>query len=269
MVPNDLNSLSTVPPLNKTDQRDITHLCIETGQRLLQHGAESALVESMTRRLGMALGADRAEVALMANAILVTTHSQQHSYTALKRSDDRGINMHIVTEVQRAVLDVEAKTIDGSEFRRRLDSISQWRYPRWLVALAIGISCACFARLAGADAIACALTFCASTAAMVTRQWLATYHLNPLVTFFIAAFVATSIAGQGVIYRLGHTPKLAMASCVLLLVPGFPMINSVSDMVKGHINAGVARGMMAMLLGGATSGGILLAMTVWNVWGWL
>ena len=60
-----------------------------------------------------------------------------------------------------------------------------------------------------------------------------------------------------------------MASCVLLLVPGFPMINSVSDMVKGYINTGLSRGMMAVLLGAATSAGIVLAMTVWNVWGWL
>lgn len=262
-------AISMALPISQTDQQDITQLCIETGQRLLQHGAESALVESMTRRLGIALGADRVEVALMANAILVTTLCQQQSFTTLRRSDDRGINMLIVTEVQRAVLDVEAQAIDRDQFRQRLDSISHWRYPRWLVALAIGVSCACFARLAGADAIACGLTFCASTAAMATRQWLAVYHFNPLVTFFIAAFVATSIAGQGVIYRWGHTPKLAMASCVLLLVPGFPMINAVSDMVKGHINAGVARGMMTMLLGGATSGGILLAMTIWNVWGWL
>jgi uncharacterized membrane protein YjjP (DUF1212 family) len=60
-----------------------------------------------------------------------------------------------------------------------------------------------------------------------------------------------------------------MASCVLLLVPGFPLINSISDMVKGYINTGLSRGMMAVLLGASTSAGIILAMTVWNVWGWL
>ena len=100
--------------------------------------------------------------------------------------------------------------------------------------------------------------------AMVVRQWLAARHFNPLVTFFAAAFVATSVAGQGLIYKIGDDPKLAMASCVLLLVPGFPMINSIADMVKGYINTGLARGVMALLLGGATSAGIMLAMTVWH-----
>jgi uncharacterized membrane protein YjjP (DUF1212 family) len=255
--------------LTEPEQREITRLCIETGLLLLQHGAESALVESVTRRLGLALGVQSVEVAIMANALTVTSLSQNHCITTVRRNEDRGINMHVVTETQRAALAVEAGELDRAGFRARLTSIKAWRYPRWLVAFAIGISCACFARLAGADSAGCLLTFCASTAAMITRQWFAARHFNPLVTFFSTAFVATSVAGQGVLYKVGANPKLAMASCVLLLVPGFPLINSVSDMVKGYINTGLSRGMMAILLGGATSAGIIFAMTVWNVWGWL
>jgi uncharacterized membrane protein YjjB (DUF3815 family) len=133
-----------------------------------------------------------------------------------------------------------------------------------LVALVIGLSCACFARLTGADWPGCGLTFVASALAMVVRQGFAARHFNPLVAFFASAFVATSVAGQGVLHQIGETPKIAMAACVLLLVPGFPMINSVSDMVKGYINTGLSRGMMAVLLGAATSAGIIVAMTVWH-----
>jgi uncharacterized membrane protein YjjP (DUF1212 family) len=249
---------------SEPEQREITRLCIETGLLLLQHGAESALVESVTRRLGLVLGVERVEVAIMANALTITSLSEDHCITTVRRNEDRGINMHVVTEAQRAVLAVEAGELDLAGFRQRLKSIRPLRYPRWLVALLIGLSCACFARLARADLPGCALTFVASTVAMVVRQWLAARHFNPLVTFFAAAFVATSVAGQGLIYKIGDDPKLAMASCVLLLVPGFPMINSIADMVKGYINTGLARGVMALLLGGATSAGIMLAMTVWH-----
>ena len=258
-----------IPSLAESDQRDITNLCLYTGLLLLQHGAESALVDSVTCRLGVALGAETVEVAILSNALSVTTVHHGHAVTLIRRSVDRGINMYMVTEAQRAMLDVEGKTLDREAFRQRIHSISPWRYPRWQVALAIGVSCACFGRLAGADLTACLVTFVASTVAMATRQFFVSLHFNPLVTFFLSAFVATSIASQGLIYRWGTTPKLAMAACVLLLVPGFPMINSVSDMVKGHHHTGVARTVMASMLGGATAGGILLAMTVWRVWGWL
>ena len=71
------------------------------------------------------------------------------------------------------------------------------------------------------------------------------------------------------IYSIGENPRIAMASCVLLLVPGYPLINSISDMVKCYINTGLARGMYALLLSAGACAGILLAMSVWKVWAWL
>jgi uncharacterized membrane protein YjjP (DUF1212 family) len=234
----------------------------------LQHGAESALVESVTRRLGVALGVSSVEVAIMANAVTVTTLNAGHCITTVRRNEDRGINMHVVTEVQRTMLDLEAGALDRAGVAARLESIRPLKYPRWLVALMIGLSCACFARLAHGDLATCGVVFVASAAAMVVRQVFAPLHFNPLVTFFVAAFVATSVVGVGVLWGFATQVKVAMASSVLLLVPGFPLINGVSDMVKGYINTGLSRMMFGVLLAVATCGGILLAMTVWNVWGW-
>ncbi len=55
-----------------------------------------------------------------------------------------------------------------------------------------------------------------------------------------------------------------MAASVLLLVPGFPLINSVADMFKGHINTGLARWAIASLLTLATCVGVVMSMTVWG-----
>ena len=43
---------------DRSTQRAITRLCIQCGLFLLQHGAESALVEELSTRLGLALGMD-------------------------------------------------------------------------------------------------------------------------------------------------------------------------------------------------------------------
>jgi uncharacterized membrane protein YjjP (DUF1212 family) len=133
----------------------------------------------------------------------------------------------------------------------------------------IGLSCASFAGLAGGDLASCMLVLLSSSVAMYVRLVLASFHFNPIVTFFVAAFVATSISVQGVLHQIGGTPKIAMASCVLLLVPGFPLINAVSDMVKGYVNTGISRATMAILLAASTCAGIMLSMRIWNVWGWL
>jgi uncharacterized membrane protein YjjP (DUF1212 family) len=248
---------------------DIAPLCAETALRLLQHGAESALVESLARRVGLALGAERVEVALMANAVTLTVRIQGRSKTTVRRNEERGINMHVVMEVQRLVLAAEAGEFDRVAYRERLLAIVPFHHPRWLVAVMVGLSCACFARLNHADAMACALVAVASGVAMVVRQQLAQRHFPPVVVFAVTAFVATSLTVVGFIYNISETPKAAMAASVLLLVPGYPLINSVSDMLKGYVNTGISRGVFALLLSAATCIGILAAMTLWKVWGWL
>lgn len=257
------------PSFTEVQQRELTKTCADTGIMLLQYSAESALVESVTRRMGKALGADAVEVALMANAITVTTLCGERGDTTVRRNLDRGINMQVVTEVQHTMLEAEKKSLSIEEVQQRLADITPYRYNRWLVVVLIGLSCACFARLATADFSTCVLTFFASGAAMFTRQVLAHLHFNPLVSFAAAAFVATSIAAQGLLHDIVGKPNVAMAASVLLLVPGFPLINSISDMVKGYVNTGIARGTFAIFLCLATCIGILLSMTIWNAWSWI
>ena len=77
---------------------------------------------------------------------------------------------------------------------------------------------------------------------MHIRQVLTHRSMHPQINFCITAFVATTISG--LLLRLpafASTPTIAMAASVLLLVPGFPLINAVADMFKGHINTGLAR----------------------------
>jgi len=248
---------------------DLAPLCAETALVLLQHGAESALVETLARRVGLALGAERVEVALMANAVVVTVRIRGRSKTTVRRNEDRGINMHMIIEVQRLVLEAEAGRLDRGIYRERLLALKPFHYPRWSVVLAIGLSCACFARLNDADWTGCALVTIASALAMASRQWLARAQFSPHVVFFVTGFVATSVTAIGFAFELGSTPKAAMAASVLLLVPGYPLINAVSDMMKGYINTGVSRGMFALLLSAATCAGIVTAMSLWRVWGWL
>jgi uncharacterized membrane protein YjjP (DUF1212 family) len=254
-------------PLTEPEQRELTRLCIQTALVLMQHGAESALIEGLARRLGTALGVDGVEAGVFANCIVLTTLSENNCITTVRRSEDRGINMHVVTEVQRAVLAVEAGTLDAERYRERIESIVPLRYPRWMVSLAIGLSCASFARLAGADWTSCAVVVVASAVAMYLRLLVARLHFSPLVNFFLTAFVATSVAGLSEVWTLGSTPTIALASCVLLLIPGFPLINGVSDLVKGYMSTGIARLAYATLLTVASCTGILLAMSLWNLWG--
>ncbi len=252
-----------------TTQRAISRLIAQAGQMLLAHGAESMLVGSIMRRIGLAAGMNEVEVSLSASSLVVTTVVDGHCITTARRCAEKGINMRVVTQVQRTCIMMEKGLIDYRGAQVQLDEISPERYNRWLVMFMIGLSCAAFGRLAGGDWMIFGITFVASTVGMVVRQEMGSRHFNPMLNFGVTAFVTTLVSSQAMVHEWGNLPFVAVASSVLMLVPGFPLINSASDMLKGYTNMGVARFVMASLLTLATSLGIVGAMTVMNVRGWL
>lgn len=252
----------------ESKQRTVSRLIAQAGQMLLAHGAESTLVADIMRRMGLAGGMDEVEVALMANSIVVTTVCGEHCITTARRCQDRGINMKAVIQIQRICIMMEKQILDVSDAQKKLNAINPARYNRWIVMFMIGLSCAAFSRLAGGDWTVFLATFVSSFVGMAVRLEIGHRHFNPLLNFAVTAFVTTVISAQAVIYQLGNKPTLVMACSVLMLVPGFPLINSVADMIKGYINTGIARFVMASLLTLATCLGIIAAMFITDVWGW-
>ena len=114
--------------VDQSEQRIVTRLCIQCGLFLLQHGAESALVEELSTRLGRALGMDSVESAISSNAIVLTTIKDGLCLTSTRKNSDRGINMHVVTEVQHIVIMAEHKLLDHKDVGKRFAQIKPLRY---------------------------------------------------------------------------------------------------------------------------------------------
>lgn len=254
--------------LTQTQQTDIVRLIVRAGMMMLQHGAESNLAEQTTVRLGRALGLESAEVSLTTNGIVITGLYQGRCITSNRRVFDRGINMHVICEIQRLTIQAEKQALDCAQLTELLDAVKPYKYNRWLVVLMVGLSCASFSHLLGGDWQIFAITLAASSAAMFFRQEMAHRHHSPLINFCLTAMLATFIASSAIHWQLGNKPQLAMAASVLLLVPGFPMINAVSDLLKGHVIMGLGRWVFASLLSFAAAFGIALAMTLTGLQGW-
>lgn len=255
--------------LSKDERSELTRIAVLAGQILHQHGAESRLVEQTTQRLGIALGATNIELSVSPDAIVMTSLFSGDCITTTRRCYDRGINMQMVCDVQRICVMAEKKLLDSKEVKKRLLRLTPFKYNRWLVVLMIGFSCASFSHFFGGDTAVYWTTFVASSMAMILRQELAHRHHNPFVNFASAAFVATTIASLGIIFEVGENPQIAMAASVLLLVPGFPLINAVSDMLKGHVSMGIARWVFATLLAISVAVGIVASMALTGVSGWI
>ena len=265
---------SETPPLavhlDEAAQHEVTRLCVLSALLLLQYGAESNLVVGVSTRLGYALGASRVECTLTANSIVLTTVFDGYCITTARRNVDRGVNMTVVSGVQRIMLAAEEGRLDRVGVHEALERVQQQTrvYAPWLVLLLVAVSCACFARLSGGSWAVCALTFAASVCGMRVRQWLGGLHFNAMLVFMATAFVTSLVAGLGLRVQMGNDAHIAMASAVLMLVPGFPLINSLSDVLKGFMNMGIGRWALATVLTLGSSLGIVMALAVLGIDSW-
>ncbi len=241
-------------------QNDITRQVVRVAQLLLAYGAESDLVEEISQRLGYSLGLASVEISISSNSLVLTSLAHGRCITTTRRIREHGINMAIICELQRICLLTEKGLYGLSEVRKRVSRIQPRTYPKRYLVPMIGLSCASFCHLFGGDLHASILTFIASSIGMLVRLYIAKHHFNLLINFATTAFVITLIAQLGYHIPLTETPKLPMAASVLMLVPGFPMINSISDMVKGHLNVGISRWGYATLLTVSSVIGITIAM---------
>lgn len=254
------------PTLTYEVLTDIIDLALWAGQLLLQNGASSHRVEETVHQIGTGLGCDWMDVLVSHNAIVVTTISAGDFRTKIRRVPKHGVDLTVVSAVNRLRYRISDGTLDAAVLRKELQRISDRKpmYPFWLTALVVGLACGAFCRLFGGNYQAFALTTAASTAGMFVRRLLSREEFNTYLVVIVAAFITSLIAALGKYIGISDYP-VALAAGVLMLIPGVPLINMVLDFVRGHINVGISRGIYGLLITLSIALGLLLAVKVAGV----
>lgn len=235
---------------------------------LLDYGAESHLIEQISTRFGKALGCSSTEISLIPSAIVLTTLVEGRSITTTRRAHAQPINMSIVHRIVSICVLVEQNPGNLAMVERRLDGLHANSYSSWFLIPMIGLACAAFSHLHGADWAGFLVTFLAASIGMGVRLWLSKLNYSMLIVFALTAFTCTIIASFATYQNFSQTGGIVLSSSVLLLVPGFPYINAILDAFKGYSSMGWGRWMEATLLTFMTSLGIILAMSLLGIKGW-
>lgn len=250
------------------DQTKITRTIIKSAVLMLEFGAESTLIEQSAQRLGKALGVDSVEMSLIPSAIVLTTLYENQSVTTTRSVHHKPINMSIVCDVQKLVINAEKNNLDAQNVTKKLKAIQPNYYNRWLVIFMVGLACASFSILQEGDISAFFITFIVASFAMFVRQELNKKRFMMIITFGVTAFLASILASLIMLIKTTDVPNVVLASSVLLLVPGVPFVNSFLDAFKGYLSMGWGRWLQASILTVASSMGIVLAMSVLSIKGW-
>ena len=243
---------------------DILDLALLAGLLVHQSGGDTARTSATIRNMALALGATRADTVVSSLNIGVTVERDNLRETAFRKAPHMGANFTMLTAVADVVEALQQGSMDAHAAREQLDHITQQPhfYPRWLIAMLVGISCGGFAAMFGGDMPGILCTTIGSGVGMALRLFLHRRHYVPFM--FATASSLTAMLVTGLLLKVfsSSTQEAAMAASVLFLIPGVPLINGAADLFHTNYLNGMVRIMMGLLFVIGIAVGVSLALRI-------
>ena len=241
--------MSHKPALDSETSREVVELALWTGQMLLHAGAQSLRIERTVHGLATALGAHWVDVLVLSDGLVMTTSEGREFRTRVRRVTALGVNLALIDTIDAINARVQKGELDAKQLRLELDRVSRAPpgYSRFIVVFAVGLACAAFSRLFGGDWPTFAVTLLSSSAAMFLRQTSSRLRFNVFLVVIATAIIAGLVPSLAHFVGLLPRPEVALASSVLLLVPGVHLINCARDLLRGYLAIGMARGMLGLI----------------------
>ena len=240
-------------------------IVLRTGQLMLSAGTGSYRVKSAMQRVAQAVGLDRHHAHVTLTEITATSHRGPIFRTEVTEVRSIGVNSDRLAELERMTRGLApATTVD--EVAAALDRIESKPplYRPMLNAAWGGLACAAFAFLNNGGPIEIACVLFAAGAGQYVRRAFAHRRYNQFGTAGVAAAVSCLVylgfvSGLEALGVVGPQHEIGYISAVLFLIPGFPLMTAVLDLVKLDFSAGIARLTYALMI--LTSA----AISVWAV----
>ncbi len=232
----------------KEELQDILYFVGEYASRLMGSGVYTLRVVRNIERIGKALGVTiRMSLFQTSFTMTIIDDDNQEAHNRVVSIPTFPINFEFNSELSALSWQALDEHLPLSEIQRRYEIIIN--YPRLsphVVLILVGLANASFCKLFEGDWPAIGAVFIATLAGFFLRQTMQRYHINHYIVFIASACVASLCAASALWFST--TPQIALATSVLYLIPGVPLLNGVIDMVSGHVLTGFSRLVNALLL---------------------
>lgn len=232
----------------KEDLIETLDFVAEYATHLLGSGVHTSRVIRNSQRIGTSQGID-IQLSSFQRSTIVTAHDPEsgEAVTRVVKIPALPISFERNSDLSALSWDALDERLPLAEIRARYEQlISKPRIDPIFVLLTVGLANASFCRLFGGDWTAMSIVFTSTLVGFAAKQRMQAHGLNHFLTFIISSFLASLCAS--IALRFDCTSETALATSVLFLVPGVPLINGVIDIVEGHVLIGCSRLIGALLL---------------------
>lgn len=217
------------------------------GSTLLASGMASYRVKAAMARTGRALGLESLVSVVTYTDITSTATMDGRFRTRVTVPDHVGVDVDTMARTQRMVETLPAD-VDAADVHARL-AVIHARGPLYgdvVNALAAGVACAAFCFLNRGDPVEMLCVLIAATFGQACRRVMQRRHWNHLLITLLAGAITSgiyvaAILGPMALHLIGPGHAGGLLAAVLFLVPGFPLITGLLDIVRSDFSAGVAR----------------------------
>ncbi|MCM1369496.1 MAG: threonine/serine exporter family protein [Candidatus Amulumruptor caecigallinarius] len=186
--------------------------------------------------------------------------------TSITRVCDTGINFRINTELSRLSWAIaDSKICFDNAIMRMYEVVKVQQQNKFLLLMLVTLANASFCRLFGGDAIAMAIVALATFAGFHVKQLMTSRKIDTRIIFIVCSFVSSVLGATGMLFSMGNTPDIAIATSVLYLVPGIPFLNSFSDLLYKNYLCAFSRFADAVVLTCCLSLGLCLGLSLMKV----
>lgn len=253
------------PPPPGEELERILRVTLRVGVAMAVAGASAFRVRATLQRVALSFGVEHAEFVFAIDSLHATLRSGGRSISEALRVAGSGVNMNRVTQLEllSRQLFAEPGRRTTEELDAELDALelAPPLYPLWATGPLLGLACGAFCGVIGGTWWQIAAAALGTYAGHLLRL----HHLKthpPIATVVVTCAFLSALTSWGVARGLALVasglplgigaealaPGKAVLACVLYLIPGVPLVNSLIDLLHFDLNAGLARGAFALLV---------------------
>ncbi len=232
----------------KTQIEKYNELLLDIGSTLMISGANCGRIDRNIKRIAEVLGLD-IESFFSFNGIILTTKMRDNpseKATHYKRLPSHGVHFGILTETSLLSWRAVSDGLSYDEIYQEFENIKKIKHHnRYQTLILVALACASLCLLAGGDIVDASFALVGSFLGLFTRQELIKKKFNLMIAIILASLVTCVVCSVNVFFNIGAMPEKGLATAVLYLIPGVPLVNGVTDLIEGYVTTGLARGFHA------------------------
>ena len=236
------------PPLDADRLMAQSNVVLRLGSMMLTCGAGAYRVKSAMARAAAAVGLDRHEAQVTMNEIVASAFVGKERFRTVAVEQRRvGVNVDKLERLRTVVENLEAHE-RVEDLNAKLDEVASVKplYGAFANAAASGVACAGFCFLNKGGLYECLGVLIAAFLGQALRRFLLHRGWQHFVTWLLCGLLGSGaymavLAGMDLAGITDNTHQAGVISAILFLIPGFPMVTAMLDMIRQDFLSALTR----------------------------